>query len=278
MRFSILVPSYRTEVHLIKRCIESIRNQKTKYGQPFYDMEIIVSCGKQTLEYPETFKYLKSIKGLGGIKLVEVDHPNVSKSRNACLDLAQGDWIVWCDSDDTLQPFALDTLEDYIISLGHKYDCFCYKANIYGEKLDYAKSMIDNYVGDYVFTDLCSSNEHFFKVPEVLWRKCIKRQFIVNNNIRFDDEIKLYDDWYFHNLLCLRLSKAYKIDKALYNYFIRENSLSTESEKENKRTYIYRVRDKVWEKLKPFIGNSETYLQMYSQRLDDYCDKFVEGI
>lgn len=276
MRFSILIPVHKTPFELMKRCINSLCNQKTHYGQPFSDFEVIIVFDGNCKEHKTLEEYFSS--QYTGAKFITKEKGNVSQARNCALDSAQGDWILWCDSDDAYQPFALQELEDLIKKKGKEYDCFVYKANILNSTaLNYAHTMVDNYVGDYEYKDLTTSNKDYFKVTEVLWRKCIKRKFLVDNNLRFNDQIVLYDDWYFHVMLCMKLNKAYKLDKALYNYYIREDSLSTKSEKENKRSYIYKIRDLIHEKLdkEPLVcGLSE----IYRQRIDEYCDNFVKGI
>lgn len=277
MRFSVLIPVYKTEPQLFEKCINFAKNQITKNDSRFLDYEIVICFDGKCKEHD----FLRSMLDTLLVKrncsyqvFTSEENQGVSATRNNCLSLAQGDWIVWCDSDDTLQPFALSVLEDYIVKYQDKYDCYCYKANIYDlVGVDYSKSMIDNYIGDTVFYDLHTSNAYFGKVPEVLWRKCISKQFIDKNKISFDNDIKLYDDWYFHNILCMHLTTVYKIDKALYNYTIRENSLSSNSEKDNKRDYILKIAEKLWKQAENRAYGLD-YLEQ-QERIDDYCKEFL---
>lgn len=279
MRFSILVPVHKTPISEFIRCIKSIKNQVTKYGQRFYDYEVVFIYADRCNENKFLMDLVRKEYALNAPIYRQVwfnkSGKTVSASRQKAFEYSQGDWIVWCDSDDTLQPFALDTLESYIVKGQKKYNCYCFKANIYdNEILDYAESMIDNYVGDYEYKNISSVVGDFEKVPETLWTKCVSSKFIRDNSIEFDPSIKLYDDWFYHNLLCISDLKALKIDKALYNYYIRENSLSTTSEKENKRSYIKEVADK----LKPHFEErlKDKASEYIYTRLDKYCEEFLK--
>lgn len=275
MKFSILVPTHNIDKKLLKRCIMSINNQVTKYGQPYRDFEIIVSCDRKDFKLVNKITHSKTAVRK---KITIVDEPNVSKSRNACLKEAQGDWIVWCDYDDYLQPFALETLEDNI-NKEQNCNCFCFKANILGKELSYTKQMVDNYIGSRYIPLLSSRlNNNMYKIPEVLWRKCISRKFLEDNKIVFDNTIVLYDDWYFHNIICYYLSDVYKIDKALYNYVVNDKGLSSNSEENNKRNYIFEVKAKVEEKLREAVPFYNTRFQVVRNSMNEYCIEFCRSV
>lgn len=275
MRFSIVIPVYKTPEKLFSRCLASILGQINDYGQKYLDYEIILVYDGCLKEHDTIHSYtdrkMKSIVN-PTYKQAYIPKCTVSAARNKCLELAQGDWIIWVDSDDTLQSFALWELEKLISKEGSNYDCFIYKANIFGNGLSYAKQMVDNYTfqGEMKFKE---DVDKYKKVPEVLWRKCIRRKFLIDNNIKFNNTIKLYDDWYFHMLLMTYNPNCYKLPKALYNYHIRKNSLSTTSEKQNKRNYVYEVQDSLLEEL----SNRYIITVSLQKYLEEYCKEFIKS-
>lgn len=96
MRFSIIVTAYNIESY-IGDCLESIKNQT--YTEP-YEVYIVNDgstdgTGEIIKRYPQ-FQY------------IEHENKGISYSRNECLDLVKGDYVVFIDGDDYI---SLDYLE-----------------------------------------------------------------------------------------------------------------------------------------------------------------------
>lgn len=94
-KISVIVPVYKAEKFLAT-CIESILNQT--YG----NLEIILvddgspdSCGKICEKYA-----LSDSR----VKVVHQKNAGVAAARNVGLDLAEGDYVTFVDSDDYIQP------------------------------------------------------------------------------------------------------------------------------------------------------------------------------
>ena len=98
---SVIIPVYKVEKY-IRRCIESVQNQTYK------NLEIILvddgspdNSGAICDEYAE-----KDTR----IKVIHKENGGVSSARNAGLKKAQGDYIGWVDSDDSIEPDYIDKL------------------------------------------------------------------------------------------------------------------------------------------------------------------------
>lgn len=276
MRFSILIPVYNPSIDYFKRCVNSVAHQLTKHDTPYRDYEVIfVFDGNYVIkDAHESFVKHEMDFSFCKWRIISNDKQRgVSATRNDCLRYAQGDWIVWCDCDDYLELKALSTLEEYILRHQKLFDGYCYKTNVLTEKSDlvYSESMIDNYIGDYTY-QLDGSTRDWLKVPETLWQKCISRKYILDNNLTFNDNIMLYDDWYWHERLLATQPKLKKIDYALYNYNIREGSLSTNSESQNKRDYIEKVRKFLLADLPKDVPNYTEAVYM----INKYCEEFLK--
>lgn len=94
MKLSVIIPVYRTEATL-DRCVESV------LGQTFGDMEVIlVDDGSPDLcpalcdDWAGRDARVRVIHQLNG---------GLSQARNAGLDVAQGEWVTFVDSDDHLE-------------------------------------------------------------------------------------------------------------------------------------------------------------------------------
>lgn len=101
MVISIVVPVYKVEAYL-NRCVDSILAQR------FTDFELILvddgspdNSGKICDEYAEKDSRIKVIHQKNG---------GLSAARNAGIDIAEGEWISFVDSDDWLHPDYLRVL------------------------------------------------------------------------------------------------------------------------------------------------------------------------
>lgn len=103
MKLSIIIPIYNTQATL-ERCLQSI------LSQPFTDYELILiddgspdNCPILCDEY--------SLKD-NRIKVIHKSNGGLSDARNAGIDIAQGDYITFIDSDDAIKENTLRLLMD----------------------------------------------------------------------------------------------------------------------------------------------------------------------
>lgn len=98
MDLSIIVPIYNAE-RLLRKCINSIINQKTKYN---YEI-IAVNDGS-------TDDSLNILKGYGQIKIIDKENQGVAIARNVGLDNARGKYVAFIDSDDEINEQYIEKL------------------------------------------------------------------------------------------------------------------------------------------------------------------------
>lgn len=101
MRYSIIIPVYNAE-NTIKRCLDSILNKT------FKDYEIIIindgSCDNSLSICNE---YLSSNNN---ITVIDKENGGASSARNAGIDVAKGEYILFIDSDDYVEDNFFDVL------------------------------------------------------------------------------------------------------------------------------------------------------------------------
>ena len=98
-RFSVIVPVYKVE-NVLPRCIESILNQTVT------DFELILiddGSPDRSGEICDAYAAKDS-----RIRVIHQKNGGVSKARNAGLDIAQGEYIVFVDSDDWVDAIYLE--------------------------------------------------------------------------------------------------------------------------------------------------------------------------
>ena len=98
---SIIVPIYNTERYLNK-CLESIRTQT------YSDIEVIMIDDGST----DSSKNIANsyVKRDDRFRLLAQENAGVSAARNHGLDVAQGEYILFVDSDDWLEPQMIEKL------------------------------------------------------------------------------------------------------------------------------------------------------------------------
>ena len=103
VKLSVIIPVYRVEATM-NRCIESV------VGQTFSDMEIILVDDGSPDGCPAMCDAWAGKDGR--ISVIHKENGGLSDARNAALDVAQGEYVTFVDSDDYLAP---DTYEEVMV-------------------------------------------------------------------------------------------------------------------------------------------------------------------
>lgn len=196
---SIIVPVYNAEKYL-RRCIDSILSQSLT------DFELILIDDGSTDRSPHICdEYATRDKR---IKLIHKKNAGVSAARNDGLDIAQGEFITFVDSDDWVDVNYLKSLYDnkaydYIIGT------FINEPQGKVQYLEEGEFFGDN-LKEYVSVTHLSNG-----YP---WGKLFKSKIISENILRFKN-IKVYEDLLFCLEYVRNCSSIYCMSKANYHYF-----------------------------------------------------------
>lgn len=98
--FSVIVPVYNTDSNLLERCINSILFQTFSS----YELIIVDDGSKQT-----TADVIdKIVLGVPNCHVYHINNNGVSYARNLGVKQANGEWILFVDSDDVISPYMLE--------------------------------------------------------------------------------------------------------------------------------------------------------------------------
>ena len=185
MKLQILIPQYKETEDIIKPLLDSIEIQQNVDLANDVGV-IIVNDGTDvhlSKEFLEKYSYQ--------IEYYLNEHKGVSATRNACLDHATADYVMFCDADDMFY----NACGLYIIfrEFDGGFDSF---ASVFVEETrdPITKQPV------YINHDMDSTFVH---------GKVHRRQFLIDNNIRWSDNLTIHEDSYF-NCLCQRLAKQLK--------------------------------------------------------------------
>ena len=106
---SIIVPVYQVEKYL-NECIDSI------LAQTFTDFELILVDDGSPDNCPALCD--AAAKRNSRVRVIHKQNGGVSTARNAGLDAAQGNWIAFVDSDDTVEPEYLEKMHKAVLETG----------------------------------------------------------------------------------------------------------------------------------------------------------------
>ena len=214
-KITLIIPVYNVEPYL-RACLDSVINQS------FSDWEAVcVNDGSTDGSAAVLEEYaLKDSR----FKFFTQSNGGLSAARNKGLSEAKGEYVLFLDSDDWLEPNALEVLsenldgEDILCFSGRRFFEETGKFNpsdVLPEKT-YPSGM------DY-YNENALLQRDFAFVCVVL--RAYKRSFLTDNELRFKEGI-LHEDNLFTPLACYHANKIRVVSACLYNYRVRANSIT----------------------------------------------------
>lgn len=219
--FSIIVPVYNVENYL-KRCLDSIK------AQTYADYEaILIDDGSLDASGSICDAYVEQDNRF---KVIHKENGGLAAARNTGLGAAVGKYIVFLDSDDDLEKEALTKIRETMNN--GCYDIGSFAARRIDAKRHFLYELrFDDMVGERVFDS--KSRERFlwqdFLQYKAGWEVCFhvfRRDIIETHHIRFDEQVKYAEDIPFTFRYMLYVCRWVKMPDILYNYTLRDSSLS----------------------------------------------------
>lgn len=219
MKVSIIVPVYKVENYL-NACVESIINQT------YQDLEIILvddgspdNCPKMCDDWAKKDKR---------IKVIHKENGGLSSARNSGIEMSTGDFLMFVDSDDSINPQIIeilvkiqqDTLSDIAMCSWKKVQ-------------DINKPNNKKYNSESIDFVVFSKNDVFDllynkKVPLIMaaWAKLYKKDLF--KNIRYPVGLIHEDEAVIHEILHICNKLSY-VDYQMYNNTQRGDSITATS-------------------------------------------------
>lgn len=215
---SIIIPIYNVSKYL-DRCIESVCDQTYK------NLEIILVDDGSTDNCPKKCdNWAKKDKR---IIVIHKTNGGLSDARNAGLDVATGKYVYFLDGDDSIETNLIETVVKY---MDNGFDMVSFRYNkIFSDK---SKKLASYNVGSY-FLDNAESKVSFL-INELLrcqigweaWSRIFSHSIIKKYHLRFADNNKIFaEDLHFSIIYCIHAERIRSIPNALYNYYVRDNSI-----------------------------------------------------
>lgn len=232
---SIIVPVYKVEQYL-HRCVDSILNQT------FTDFELILvddgspdNCGIICDEYAA-----KDDR----IVVIHQDNGGISAARNAGLDVAKGQYIMFVDSDDYIDINLCQKLFDEING-SNDIDCAICGFSYFNDEglINTSQTIVEKHIltGIGAIKDIYLYNRNRLNIIMV-WGKIFKRD--VWNELRFTNGI-YYEDLDIMPYIYTKCDCVVSIPFIGYHYYQRVGSITHGTGTDNKRvTDSISIREK----------------------------------
>lgn len=245
---SVIVPVYNVEKY-VSKCIETILEQTYKNFEL-----ILVDDGSPDKSGEICERYAATDNR---IKVIHRENGGLSAARNSGLNIAQGDYILFVDSDDFIN---IHTLEITVASC-IKNDCdICIFSFLETEDHNYAHDtpVSDDckvYESDHLF-------ENYFQYPFICticscWNKLYKAHIF--KTLRFPEDVAKCEDAAIRFHILFQAKKICVLDEHLYYYYLSPNSIMRSPFKESSLDILKATQmnmDFLEDKKYPHITNS----------------------
>ena len=218
MKISIIIPVYNGEKN-ISACIESLISQK------YDDIEILVINDGST---DGTERVVNAcVNKDKRIKLFNKNNSGVSDTRNYGISKASGQYIMFVDADDYLNPNAIESLVNNIKNTKSDMAIFGFKVCGDNNRPNDTEILDDIGIGTHnteqiINKVLCTKSAIYGYV----WRAIYSSQLIKDNNIYFPKGIKISEDYLFFVCAIAHAEKIFIDSEEYYNYVINDGSMS----------------------------------------------------
>lgn len=221
---SLIIPIYNAEKY-IESCVNSIISSGKNV-----DYEILLINDGSTDQSATLCNNLKE-QHPQHIKVYHQPNGGASQARNFGIKEAKGEYICFVDADDTVSDDYLQLINQYaheadITFWGfYRYDVTTGKTvYLVPEGIRISGNITD--IEREILHLLKNSKANFFGFT---WSKVFRRDIIINNNIRFNENLNIKEDEVFTLDYCQHIHSLQVVDKALYIYKILPTSISHSS-------------------------------------------------
>jgi glycosyltransferase involved in cell wall biosynthesis len=212
-KISIIIPVYNVEKYLAE-CVDSV------LAQTFTDFEcILIDDGSLDRSPSICDEYAEKDCR---IKVIHKKNGGVSSARNAGLDIAQGEWIVFIDSDDWVDERYLECL--YGNAVKNDADVSICGVNFFKDGFIWR---LNNDIYDVMLASedailrIFSDKSTFRHIP----CKLFKKLFLEKDGLRFDEAVQQSEDMLFYYNLFKATNKIYYCPQPHYFYRQVETSV-----------------------------------------------------
>lgn len=210
-KYSLIIPVYNC-IDYLPACVESVLNQTQQdFELLFVDDGSTDGSGDLCDEMSEKHTQVKAFhKSNGG----------AASARNAGIDNASGDYLLFIDSDDTIEPNTLELIDETVVEADMV--IFGMAFDYYGKSscIERTENLSCGHEGLFGTEEIINSFKSFFEDNALssACNKCFRRDIIRENGLQFVEGMTMYEDLEFALRYIKRAKKVLCIGQTLYHY------------------------------------------------------------
>lgn len=233
MLLSLIIPIYNVEQYLTA-CINSILKQKIK------DYEIIlVDDGSKDNSGDICDKYANYYKN---ITVIHKANGGLSEARNAGIKIAQGNYLLFIDADDYIGENSLSQIVEDLKRQNKTIDIMFLEANKVfpdGKFIPLGDGYLIDKINGKNKIDVLQHLSRLNKFPGSACTKLVRREFIINNKLFFENNLLSEDiDWTIRILINASTFAYSSVDYYYYRQN-REGSITNTASLKNVKDLLY---------------------------------------
>jgi glycosyltransferase involved in cell wall biosynthesis len=228
---SVIVPIYNVEKYL-KRCVESIRNQS------YENLEIILVDDESPDNCPTICDEYQKLDQR--VKVIHQTNKGLSGARNAGVDIAKGEYLVFVDSDDFLDKEFVCVLYEAAKETNSDI-ALCKYEYVKGDVLTQSHKLGEKfiYTGTELIENMYSKDGAFFVVA---WNKLYHKSLF--HNIRYPQG-RIHEDEATTHQLYFEAKQGVFVDRYLYGYFVGGESITRKKFNRNRLDWAWAVEQRL---------------------------------
>lgn len=206
---SIIIPVYNIEKY-VKECLISVLNQTYK------NIEIIIVDDRGNDKSMDIVKEVMNSSPFKFRIITQDRNRGVSEARNMGIRSSSGEYIFFLDGDDLITSDCIEVLYNAAIDSNAELVMSDYK-RIYSKDFHNALSYAINHKNseDMIYKNICYDEQNNY-----IWNTLYKKEFILENNIYFDKDLKFAEDALWITLVQFKANKMIRISTQTYLYRI----------------------------------------------------------
>lgn len=236
LKVSVIIPIYNVEAYL-PDCIDSVISQTLK------ELEIICVNDGSTDKSLEIIQ--EYVQKDNRVKLLDLKvNQGVAAARNAGIKIAEGEYIYFLDSDDTITKEAMENL--YFKASQENLDVVCFEGSTIFETEDLkrrfewnkkwcirSKEYAGVMSGKQLMVDMYDSGDY----KALVWILFIKREYYEREQLGFAEGLVAYSDNLFTFECMLKATRACHVFESYYVRKVRKGSITSTKLKTIKYPY-----------------------------------------
>lgn len=230
-KVSVIVPVYNVAPYL-RKCLDSI------CAQTYSNLDIILADDGSTDESPKICDEY-AVRD-SRINVIHKPNGGVSSARNAALDAAVGEYVMYCDADDWMESDMVEYMYTNLKAAGvHLAICGYY--NVRGLRRTKCTVRNDKILSQSEALEALKDMSDSGSIPTPPWAQIMERS--VMENVRFP-EMCIFEDTLTTYRVIEKVDRVLVLAGAKYNYVYRKGSITHKNTETANfgRCYAYETR------------------------------------